>query len=918
MVRMRKSGLGILLLLLIAVGLGFWIYPNIDQFKALPYTKETSLSYLSRASAGPEGSLDMIGDSRQEIIRIGDKGEMKEQLRQSLDSGARHDYTDIATAADGTMYVLDTVLDGYGLYVQEERIIQYLPGDTTGKLLYTFKGNGTNKRVGQIKGLQVSGDSVYFYVDEESRITLRRIPATGGEPEHLLNFDMPKDRYMSEIVGYEAGEIFYSSKRGAIFKVEKDGGSKLVYPLETMDRTRKNFPERLLLHENGRIYFVDRLLNAVTSMKAADSSDLRTEVDEAVLAELAPDAENLEIMDVTIDAGGGLQMALDDRILSISADKTNTEAITSLIYNRSSIWKGWLTWSAAALFIIALALIVRMIYIYWLNRRISLFFKQIFAIVPILVIAMVLLSNFIYDSFSSRMEDEMQRQLSLLARNGQNIISGDQLNRLTSPRDYMNEDYQAISKKMNFLFESEDAATRKGLYSTLYKYENGEMFIMMDDDDGVNMYKPFQLEEADQQVVKTGEIVSGRWEDGTGKWLYAIGPIYDSTGKLVGIYETGRDMNVLYQANQTIYKSVMRNIGYISIGVIVLVLAVTYYLLSSLRKLRRSVMEMANGNWDVKVHIRAQDEVGDLGEQFNRMAHHIRTYIKDITSFSEASHRFVPQQFFKYLGKKGITDIHLGDQVQQNMAVMVANIRSFNQLSKQLTPKQNFDFMNSFLKRFSPFVRKEEGLISKYLGAGFMALFPARSDDALRAAVAIRRELSSFNDSLQASGHSPVDMGMAIHKGPLMLGIVGEEQRMEGNVISDDVNITATLERMSDTMGASILVTRTFFEQLRSPERFRHRMLGRVRIDGKDEPLELVDVFEGDSDSVRAMKERTRAMFERGIALCQEGRFFDARETFIEVIKVNRFDKAAKLYFYLCDEYYQRGAVEGWNGTLAV
>ncbi len=918
MVRMRKSGLGIVLLLLIAVGLGFWIYPNIDQFKALPYTKEASLSYLSRASAGPDGSLDVIGDSRQELTRINGKGEMKEQLQQSLDSSARHDYTDVVTAPDGTMYVLETVLDGYGLYVQEEQIIQYLPGDSVGTTLYTFKGDGTNKRVGQIKGVQVSGDSVYFYLDEQSRITLNRISAKDSAPEELFSFEMEKNRYMSEIVGYEPGQIFYSSKRGAIFNVLKDGSTKLVYPLDTMDRTRKNFPERLQLHENGRLYFIDRLLNAVTSMKAADSSDLRTDIAEADLASLAPDAENLEIMDVTIDAAGGLSMALDDRIITISADKTATEAISHLTYNRSSIWQGWLTWAAGALFLIVVGLLVRMIYIHLLNRRISLFFKQVFAIVPILVIAMVLLSNFIYDSFSSRMEDEMQRQLSLLARNGQNIINGDQLNRLTSPRDYMNEDYQAISKKMNFLFESEDAVNRKGLYSTLYKYENGEMFIMMDDDDGVNMYKPFQLEEADQQVVKTGEIVSGRWEDTTGKWLYAIGPIYDSTGKLVGIYETGRDMNVLYQANQTIYMSVMRNIGYISIGVIVLVLAVTYYLLSSLRKLRRSVMEMANGNWDVKVHIRAQDEVGDLGEQFNRMALHIRTYIKDITSFSEASHRFVPQQFFKYLGKKGITDIHLGDQVQQNMAVMVANIRSFNQLSKQLTPKQNFDFMNSFLKRFSPFVRKEEGLISKYLGAGFMALFPARSDDALRAAVAIRRELSSFNDSLLASGHSPVDMGMAIHKGPLMLGIVGEEQRMEGNVISDDVNITATLERMSDTMGASILVTRTFFDQLRSPERFRHRLLGRVRIDGKDEPLELVDVYEGDSDSVRALKERTKAMFERGVTLCQEGRFFDARETFIEVIKVNRFDKAAKLYFYLCDEYYQRGAVEGWNGTLAV
>lgn len=909
--------MGMTLLSIIAICLGFWLYPNLNHFQTPPYKTEKPLTYLSKASAGPDGSMIVIGDSRQEIIRIGSKGSIEEVIRQD-DATIRHDFTDIAVAADGTIYVLDTILDGYGLYVREERIVRYAIGDTKGTVLFTFEGSGTNKRVGLIKGLQVVKEDIYFYINEETNVQLNRLSAAGGKAEELLTFKLPADRYLSEIVGYAPDQIYYSTKRGAIFRVNAGGESELSYPLEGMDRTRKNFPEGLLLHENGKLYFIDRLVNAVTSMNAKDSSNLRTVIDEASLKTKAPRAESLDIMDLTMNATGQMELALGDSIVSMDEAGSHTSVLTKLTYDRGSVAQGWMTWLAAAVLLVILVMIIRLFYVHVLNRRISLFFKQVFAIVPILIIAMIMLSNFIYDSFSSKMEDEMQKQLSLLARNGQNMINGDQLNRLTSPNDYMSKDYESIRSKMNFLFESEDPANRKGLYSTLYRYENGEIFIIMDDDDGVNMYKPFPKNELNRLVVEKGEVVTDRWEDATGKWLYAIGPIYDSTNKIVGVYETGRDLNVLYQSNQTIYKSIMRNIGLISLVLIVLVLAVTYYLLSSLRKLRKSVMEMANGNWDVKVNIRSQDEVGDLGEQFNRMALHIRTYIKDITSFSEASHRFVPQQIFKYLGKKGITDIHLGDQVQQNMTVMVANIRSFHHLSKQLTPKQNFDFMNTFLKRFSPFVRTEEGLISKYLGAGFMALFPSRNEDALRAAVAIRRELVSYNESLKASGFAPVDLGMAIHKGPLMLGIVGEEQRMEGNVISDDVNITATLERMSDTMGASILVTRTFYEQLRSPERFRFRLLGRVRIDGKDDPIELIDVYEGDSDTERALKDRTKPLFEKGIMLCQEGRFFDARETFIEVIKINRFDKAAKLYFYLCDEYYQKGSTEGWNGTLAV
>ncbi|MHA6485313.1 HAMP domain-containing protein [Paenibacillus sp. strain BS8-2] len=914
---MRKSPI-ILILLVIAVGLGWLVSANRTQLDTLPFERERPFTYLSKVSMGPDGLVHAIADSRKELIQLG--GDNVLQLDITLDDGdgRSHGFTEVAAADDGSMIALDTVLDEYGLYVQEELLIRYAPGEKEGSVLYSYKGTGNNKRLGVIKGLQTAGENLYFYIDEaEKGIGLHRLPLTGGSPEELFRFQLPEDRFLSEIAGYEIGSIYYSTRRGAVYHVADNGESDRIYPLPDTERSSRNFPEALEL-KDGRLYFIDRLVNAITSLSIASPSDIRTELTEAQLTEHAGGAENLEMMDLAIGHDGGIQLALDDRIVSIGTDGTSSRIISTLSYAGSEIRLSWLVWSGALLLLIVTVIALRMIYVHWLNRRLSLFFKQVFAIVPILVISMFLLSNFIYDSFSNRMEEDMQRQLSLLARNGQSIIDGDKLNRLTSPSDYGNEDYKELRSKMDFLYENEDPTIRQGLYSTLYKYENGEFFLMMDDDDGANMFKPFALSDTNRPVVENGDIVSERWEDSTGKWMYAIGPVYDSAGNVVGVYETGSDLNVFYQSNVTIYQSILRNIGLISLVIIALVLGVTYWLLRSLRKLRKSVMEMANGNWDVKVNIKSQDEVGDLGEQFNRMAQHIRTYIKDITTFSEASHRFVPQQIFKYLGKKGITEVHLGDQVQGNMSVMVTSIRSFNQLSKQLSPKQNFDFMNGFLKRFSPFVRQEEGLISKYLGAGFMALFPGRADDAIRAAIAIRRELTAYNESLQAAGMNPVDIGMAIHKGPLMLGIVGEEQRLEGNVISDDVNVTTALERLSDTMGSSLLVTKTYFEQLRAPERIRFRYLGRIGLEGKDESIELYDVYDGDSDKERQLKDRTKATFEKGIRLCQEGRFFDARETFVEVIKINRFDKTAKLYFYLCDEYYQKGSSEGWNGTLAV
>lgn len=910
----------LLLLLSIALAvLSVYRIESVHGLSSAPWTDGFALQNLSRAAESPNDTLVAISDSKQRIVKLSSDSVLQANItRSASESSQRRDFTEVATDGAGNIYAIDTVLDNYGLYVLREQIVKYDPDGKHRTVLYDWESDGSAKRIGHLKALQVQHNDLIFFVSETDRVSLMQISLAGGQPQEKFSFTLPANRYMSEIVGTSPGQIYYSTKKGSIFQVSESGESTRVYPLENMERTRLNFPERLSLGQGGRLTFVDRLFNAVTTLEPGSTDGIRVLAANDALERSAPGAEGYELTDVVSTADGGFIATLSDRVLRFDANAKLNASWTQAEFAREEITAEWLRWSL----LIAAALLVlyslRAVYIHTMGRKLSLFFKMIGVTAPVIVACMFLLANFIYDSFSARMEEQMQRELALLARNGQNLIDGDALTRIESPENYRDEDYTAIREKMNFLFEGEYANDRQGLYSTLYKYEDGQLYIIMDDDDGVNMFKPFEKSEENEAVLNDGIVVTGQWEDANGKWFYAIGPVYDASGQVVGIYETGRDMSVLEQANRKIYTNIVQNIVIITSVLLLVILLVTFVLLSSLRKLRRSVMAMADGNWDTEVKLRSRDEVGALGEQFNRMARYIRQYIADITQFSEASFRFVPQQIFKSLGKKGILDIRLGDQVQQNMAVLVANLRDFHRYAQTLSPKDNFDFMNSFLRRFGPIVREEDGLISKYLGAGFMALYPGYAEQALQSAITIRRELGRYNEDRRKAGYEPVDIGIAIHKGPLMLGIIGEERRWEGNVISDDVHLTALLEKLSEDLGSTVLVTKTFFEQLREPERFRHRSLGRITPDGHGEAVELIDVYEGDPDTIRQAKDRTKALFERGLLLCQEGRFFDARETFVEVIKLNRLDKAAKLYFYLCDEYYQKGAQAGWNGTLAM
>ena len=99
----------------------------------------------------------------------------------------------------------------------------------------------------------------------------------------------------------------------------------------------------------------------------------------------------------------------------------------------------------------------------------------------------------------------------------------------------------------------------------------------------------------------------------------------------------------------------------------------------------------------------------------------------DITHLKElnrAASRFVPSEYLSFLHKESLVDIHLGDHVTDVMTVMFSDLRSFTTISEEMTPQENFDFVNAYLGRVSPVVRDFRGFIVKYLGDGIMAIFP--------------------------------------------------------------------------------------------------------------------------------------------------------------------------------------------------
>jgi len=227
-----------------------------------------------------------------------------------------------------------------------------------------------------------------------------------------------------------------------------------------------------------------------------------------------------------------------------------------------------------------------------------------------------------------------------------------------------------------------------------------------------------------------------------------------------------------------------------------------------------------------------------LSVKFSQLFAVVERYTRELQALNQSLERFIPHEVLSFLGKRSIIDINLGDFSEENMSVFFLDIRGFTALSERMTPNDNFLFINAFHERFGPIVRNHGGFIDKYLGDGFMALFPDAPDRALDAALEMREELARFNED-HGELATPIKFGIGIHHGPLMLGTIGENQRMDSTVISDTVNTACRLEQLTKTHLHDILVSSAMVQGLKNGERYELYRIGSERVKGKIQEIEV-------------------------------------------------------------------------------
>ena len=200
-------------------------------------------------------------------------------------------------------------------------------------------------------------------------------------------------------------------------------------------------------------------------------------------------------------------------------------------------------------------------------------------------------------------------------------------------------------------------------------------------------------------------------------------------------------------------------------------------IITPLLSMRRVVSEVAEGDFSPRVEVKRGDEIGELGDEVNRM----------IVGLEE---RF---KLSKYVSRSTDDVVRGRGEVREEgkrqiLTVLFSDIRSFTSYSEKHGPREVIKNLNRILQVQALEIERFNGDVDKFIGDAVMAIFQDEYS-AVRSAYEMIKCVNNVNRDYDTGLH----IGIGVNSGEVILGNIGTENRMEYAVIGDTVNLAARL-----------------------------------------------------------------------------------------------------------------------------
>ncbi len=532
-------------------------------------------------------------------------------------------------------------------------------------------------------------------------------------------------------------------------------------------------------------------------------------------------------------------------------------------------------------------------------RKKTLLYKQLMITLPIFITLTIVLSVKIYNTADQQKQADIEKDIVTICDLAADNFTGYDFSGLITAGEDTGAAYSDVRSRLASLSANTDWSTGYE-FSVIYREEDGRAYTLASDS---WLEMPMQKEEIlDEDFDETSDLyLSSNMSGLTGSGalsrssIAAYSPIEDQSSSGRYYLKVDEDIEFLYDTRSDLWTTIVKYSILAIFVITVLIVCSMVIIIRIIKKATKTVKSIEEGNLAARVNYKSKDELGEICTQVNEMAISLERSFEEKDRTEQFYYKFVPEKFREYLGKENFTDLTLGDASSRELTVLFCDIRSFSINSEIMTAKENFAFVNTIYGKAGPIIREHNGFVDKYIGDAVMALFE-KPDDAVKCGADLYRAIVLDPETAKELKVSDINIGIGIHTGMAMIGIVGESERLSGTVISDTVNLSSRLESLTKQYKTAMLVSKDTVDRLASPEDLNLRYLGMIQVAGVNEVKGVYEVLDCLKDEDKTVRSDNSIEFREAMRLFQLGRREDAVIELEKLVSENRADHVVEMY----------------------
>ncbi len=255
---------------------------------------------------------------------------------------------------------------------------------------------------------------------------------------------------------------------------------------------------------------------------------------------------------------------------------------------------------------------------------------------------------------------------------------------------------------------------------------------------------------------------------------------------------------------------------------------------------------------------------------------------------------------------------------RREMTVYFSDLSGFTTISESLSPEDLVHLINEYLSAMTDIIFKHEGTLDKYEGDAIMAFWNAPIDQhdhaflCCRAALDCLDELGKLQKKWEKEGRPQLSMRIGINTGPMIVGNMGSNTRMDYTVMGDSVNLGARLESANKEYNTTIMISESTKKQVES--RIECRELDALKVKGKNKPIHVYELM---ALKGNLSDEKTRAikLYNQGLLYYKGRKWPEGIKVFTEALGLLPNDGPVKTYLSRCKEYQHNPPSGDWDGV---